>query len=65
MSAADIGLSLLTKYPMENEVTMVDIGQGDSIFLRDMTGQTMLIDTGGRADFTPKEDPSQPMLSGH
>ncbi|WP_369351117.1 DNA internalization-related competence protein ComEC/Rec2 [Streptococcus hillyeri] len=57
-----IGLSLMvallfiiTKHPIENEVTVVDIGQGDSIFLRDMTGKTLLIDVGGKADFAPKE----------
>lgn len=57
-----LGLSLVlallfftTKHPLENEVTMVDIGQGDSIFLRDMRGQTVLIDVGGRVDFAAKE----------
>lgn len=57
-----LGLSLvlallffITKYPLENEVTVVDIGQGDSIFLRDMRGRTVLIDVGGRVDFAAKE----------
>ncbi|MEG3310563.1 ComEC/Rec2 family competence protein [Streptococcus sp. SS-4456] len=57
-----IGLSLvlallffMTKHPLENEVTVVDIGQGDSIFLRDMRGRTVLIDVGGRVDFAAKE----------
>lgn len=57
-----LGLSLvlallffITKHPLENEVTVVDIGQGDSIFLRDMRGRTVLIDVGGRVDFAAKE----------
>ncbi|HEM6339217.1 TPA: DNA internalization-related competence protein ComEC/Rec2 [Streptococcus suis] len=57
-----LGLSLVlallfftTKHPLENEVTVVDIGQGDSIFLRDMRGRTVLIDVGGRVDFAAKE----------
>ncbi|HEL1559473.1 TPA: DNA internalization-related competence protein ComEC/Rec2 [Streptococcus suis] len=57
-----LGLSLvlallffITKHPLENEVTVVDIGQGDSIFLRDMRGRTVLIDVGGRVDFAVKE----------
>ena len=40
-----------TKHPLENEITVVDIGQGDSIFLRDWRGRTVLIDVGGRVDF--------------
>ncbi|MGG9991717.1 DNA internalization-related competence protein ComEC/Rec2 [Streptococcus suis] len=57
-----LGLSLvlallffITKHPLENEVTVVDIGQGNSIFLRDMRGRTVLIDVGGRVDFAAKE----------
>ena len=37
-------LFILTKYPLENEITLIDIGQGQSIFLRDLTGKTILID---------------------
>ncbi|HEM5266202.1 TPA: DNA internalization-related competence protein ComEC/Rec2 [Streptococcus suis] len=58
-----LGLSLvlallffITKHPLENEVTVVDIGQGDGIFLRDMRGRTVLIDVGGRVDFAAKEE---------
>ncbi|WP_105257252.1 DNA internalization-related competence protein ComEC/Rec2 [Streptococcus suis] len=58
-----LGLSLvlallffMTKHPLENEVTVVDIGQGDSIFLRDLRGRTVLIDVGGRVDFVAKEE---------
>lgn len=48
-------LFFITKHPLENEVTVVDIGQGDSIFLRDMRGRTVLIDVGGRVNFAAKE----------
>lgn len=51
-----LALLALVKHPLENEVTMVDIGQGDSIFLRDYRGKAILIDVGGRVDFAPKED---------
>lgn len=53
-----VGLSLviallffLTKHPLEQEVTVINVGQGDSIFLRDLRGQTLLIDVGGRVEF--------------
>ena len=44
-----VGLFFLTKHPLENEITMLDVGQGESIFLRDVTGKTILIDVGGKA----------------
>lgn len=53
----------LVKHPLTNEVTMVDIGQGDSIFLRDMKGKTILIDVGGRLQFADKEKWKQPFVS--
>ena len=43
-------LFCLTKHPLENEVTMLDVGQGESLFLRDVTGKTILIDVGGKAE---------------
>lgn len=49
-------LFFLTKHPLENEVTVVDIGQGDSIFLRDVSGKTLLIDVGGRVEFDAGEE---------
>ena len=45
-----VGLFFLTKHPLENEITMLDVGQGESIFLRDMTGKTILIDVVGKAE---------------
>jgi len=45
-----VGLFFLTKHPLENEITMLDVGQGESIFLRDITGKTILIDVGGKAE---------------
>lgn len=39
-------LFLVTKYPLENEITVLAMNQGRSTFLRDMTGKTILIDVG-------------------
>ena len=49
-----VGLFFLTKHPLENEITMLDVGQGESIFLRDVTGKTILIDVGGKAETDKK-----------
>lgn len=49
-----IGLFFLTKHPLGNEITMLDVGQGESIFLRDVTGKTILIDVGGKAESDKK-----------
>ena len=49
-----VGLFFLTKYPLENEITMLDVGQGESLFLRDVTGKTILIDVGGKAESDKK-----------
>ena len=48
------GLFCLTKHPLENEITMLNVGQGESIFLRDVTGKTILIDVGGKAESDKK-----------
>ena len=48
------GLFFLTKHPLENEITILDVGQGESIFLRDVTGKTILIDVGGKAESDKK-----------
>ena len=48
------GLFLLNKHPLENEITMLDVGQGESIFLRDITGKIILIDVGGKAESSKK-----------
>ena len=48
-------LMVWVKYPLTNEVTVVDVGQGDSIFLRSMKGDTILIDVGGKVTFGTKE----------
>lgn len=47
-------LFFLTKHPLENEITILDVGQGESIFLRDVTGKTILIDVGGKAESNKK-----------
>jgi len=49
-----VGLFFVTKHPLENEITMLDVGQGESIFLRDVTGKTILIDVGGKAEIEKK-----------
>ena len=49
-----VGLFFLTKHPLENEITMLDVGQGESIFLRDVIGKTILIDVGGKAESDKK-----------
>ncbi|QCZ57516.1 DNA internalization-related competence protein ComEC/Rec2 [Streptococcus sp. 1643] len=49
-----VGLFFLTKHPLENEITLLDVGQGESIFLRDMAGKTILIDVGGKAESDKK-----------
>ncbi len=48
------GIFFLTKHPLENEITMLDVGQGESIFLRDVTGKTILIDVGGKVESDKK-----------
>ena len=47
-------LFCLTKHPLENEVTILDVGQGESLFLRDVTGKTILIDVGGKEESDKK-----------
>ncbi|RSK04299.1 ComEC family competence protein [Streptococcus gordonii] len=55
LSLLAILLFFLSKHPLQNEITVVDIGQGDSIFLRDISGRTIVIDTGGRVEIGKKE----------
>ena len=54
LSLLIVGLFCLTKHPLGNEITMLDVGQGESIFLRDITGKTILIDVGGKAESSKK-----------
>lgn len=48
-------LFFINKFPLQNEITVVDVGQGDSIFLRDWKGKNVLIDVGGREEIRTKE----------
>jgi len=48
-------LFLVTKHPLENEITVLDMEQGRSIFLRDMTGKTILLDVGEKSETEKKE----------
>ena len=50
-----VSLSLVTKHPMENEITVLDMEQGRSIFLRDTTGKTILLDVGEKSEREKKE----------
>ena len=50
-----ISLFLVTKHPLENEITVLDMEQGRSIFLRDMTGKTILLDVGEKLAIEKKE----------
>ena len=50
-----VSLFLVTKHPLENEITVLDMEQGRSIFLRDMTGKTILLDIGEKLAVEKKE----------
>ncbi|MGT2887059.1 DNA internalization-related competence protein ComEC/Rec2 [Streptococcus didelphis] len=41
-------LFYLPRIALTNEVTILDVGQGDSIFIRDLYNRTILIDVGGK-----------------
>lgn len=48
-------LFLSMRIPFRNEITVVDVGQGDSILIRDMNNKTLLIDVGGVHHFDGRE----------
>ena len=50
-----LALFLGTKHPLENEITVLDMEHGQSIFLRDMTGKTILLDVGEKSEVEKKE----------
>ncbi len=50
-----VSLFFITKHPMENEITVLDMEQGRSIFLRDTTGKTILLDVGEKSELEKKE----------
>ena len=50
-----ISLFFITKHPMENEITVLDMEQGRSIFLRDLIGKTILLDVGEKSEVEKKE----------
>ncbi len=50
-----VSLFSVTKHPLENEITILDMEQGRSIFLRDMTGKTILLDVGEKSETEKKE----------
>ena len=50
-----ISFFLITKHPLENELTVLDMEQGRSIFLKDLTGKTILLDVGEKSEVEKKE----------
>lgn len=50
-----VSLFFIAKHPMENEITVLNMEQGRSIFLRDMTGKTILLDVGEKSEHEKKE----------
>ena len=50
-----ISFFLITKHPLENELTVLDMEQGRSIFIRDLTGKTILLDVGEKPEVEKKE----------
>jgi ComEC/Rec2-like protein len=50
-----ISFFLVTKHPLENELTVLDMERGRSIFLRDLTGKTILLDVGEKSEVEKKE----------
>lgn len=50
-----LALFLGTKHPLENEITVLEMEQGRSVFLRDMTGKTILLDVGEKSEVEKKE----------
>ena len=50
-----VSLFLVTKHPLENEITVLAMNQGRSTFLRDITGKTILIDVGREKETEKKE----------
>ena len=56
-------LFLVTKNPLENEITVLAMNQGRSTFLRDMTGKTILIDVGREKASEKKEVWQEKVLS--
>ena len=58
-----LALFLVTKHPLENEITVLDMEQGRSIFLRDMTGKTILLDVGEKLSVEKKEAWQEKVIS--
>lgn len=50
-----LALFFVIKHPLENELTVLDMEQGRSIFLRDLTGKTILLDVGEKSEVEKKE----------
>ena len=56
MVATFVGFALANSSSDFAEITFLDVGKGDSIFIRTATGKTILVDGGGGAPFLSSSD---------
>lgn len=54
-----LGIALASASRHLSEVTFLDVGHGDAIFIRTESGKTVLIDGGGGAQYLPSGDTGQ------
>ena len=56
LMAGLFSLFILTKHPLENEVTLIDMGKGQASLIRDARGQTILINLGESRHYQVTEE---------
>lgn len=54
-----VGSAISSGYANYSEVTFLDVGQGDAIFVLTRSGKTILVDGGGGAPYLPSGDTGQ------
>ena len=59
LSSNFFGIVIATTSKSSSEVTFLDVGHGDAIFIRTELGETILIDGGGGAPYLPSGDTGQ------
>ncbi|MBP7732191.1 MAG: DNA internalization-related competence protein ComEC/Rec2 [Caldisericia bacterium] len=59
LSSNFFGIAIATTSKFSSEVTFLDVGHGDAIFIRTESGKTILIDGGGGAPYLPSGDTGQ------